>query len=266
MSSYDMYLSYTGFKKYVSCPQQYKLEYIDRKRPDVEDQRNTLNGNALHNLLEEYIERGVNDTSYFTENIDRVWQETLEGCDHVVWRHDDDSANLQKKARGWAENLGSMFDTHKFDVEQCEPELKADTVVDINGIRLKMAGRLDVVWKTRYNDYMVFDLKASENRAVMDFDQLVWYSIVLSEYLKDPEQPKRVGYILPGFNEIPVYEVPQEAKDKLVARLYQVLTNIQRGHFPAKPEDQKCFWCSVKFACPAKGQLVGQSGGMVYMG
>lgn len=266
MSRYDMYLSYSGFKKYVECPQSYYLEYIERKRPKVEDQRNTLNGNSLHNLLEAYLKQGENDTAWLIKNGSDYWDDTLDSCAHVVWRHDTDAADLKAKYSGWVTNLANLFDEKKFDVTKCEPELKADTVVNVGGTRLKMGGRLDVVMKTQYNSYMFFDLKASENRAVMEFDQLVWYSVILGEYLKNPEEPKIAGYILPGFNEIRTYQVPVEAKKKLVARLQKVIGQIQNEEWTPKPEDKKCWWCPVKYVCPVKGKLIPHGSGTIYLG
>lgn len=264
MSSYDQYLSYTGFKTYVECPQRYYLTYVERKRPKIEDQRNVLNGNAMHNLLEEYVLRGENEPHYFIENIDRVWEETLAGCDHVVWRHNEDSADLLKKARGWAANLDGLMT--KFDVAVCQPELKADTVVQVGPYKLKMGARLDIVIKNEYNDYMFFDLKASENRAVMAFDQIVWYAIVLGKYLGNDEQPKVGGYILPGFNEIKPYKIPEKAKNNLLVRLEEVLDRIAKGIWTPLPEDKSCYWCSVKFACPVKGKLLPHGNGLIQLG
>jgi CRISPR/Cas system-associated exonuclease Cas4 (RecB family) len=266
MSRYDMYLSYTGFKKYVSCPQSYYLEYIERKRPKVQDGRNTLNGNAMHNLLEDYINRGEREPEYFIENIDRVWHETMLDCEHIVWRHDDDANNLLRKAREWAVNLADLMEEADLDLAKCESELKADTVVNVNGIRLKMGARLDIVMKNSYNDYVFFDLKASENRAVMEFDQLVWYSIALGAYLGDKSQPKVGGYILPGFKEVKAYHINDKAKDRLMRRLSQVLENIQNKKFDPLPEDKKCYWCDVAFACPVKGALIPHGSGTIQLG
>jgi CRISPR/Cas system-associated exonuclease Cas4 (RecB family) len=266
MSTYDTYLSYTGFKKYVTCPQSYYQEYIQKKRPPMEDQRNVLNGNALHNLLEEYIELGENDPTWFHSNVRRVWRETLDKCDTVNWRHDDDAQDLLNKAIKWSISMEKLFIDFKFDVTKCQPELKADTIVQVGPHKLKMAARLDVVTKNSRGDHSFFDLKASENKAVMEFDQIVWYSIVLGEYLGDKTQPKYGGYILPGFDAIKVYEVPDEAKRKLLARLEEVLNRIKAEVWTPIPNDKNCYWCPVKYVCPAKGALIPHGGGMIHIG
>lgn len=261
-----MYLSYTAFKKYVTCPQSYYQEYIQRKRPKIEDQRNVLNGNSLHNLLEEYINNNINDTSWLNSNIKRVWRETLDKCDTVNWRHDNDAQELLEKACRWTTTLSGILDRSNFDVTKCDAELKADTVVKVGKHNIKMGARLDIVRKDQYNDYMFLDLKASENRAVMEFDQIVWYSIVLGEYLKDRSQPKYGGYILPGFDELKVYRVPDSAKENLLRRLNEVATRIKNEIWAPNPDDKKCFWCPVKYVCPAKGALIPHGNGVIYLG
>lgn len=266
MSDYDMYLSYTAFKKYVTCPQSYYQEYIQRKRPPIEDQRNVLNGNSLHNLLEEYINLNENNPIWLVENISRVWRETLDKCESVQWRHENDAEDLLTKAKKWTNTLANLLQESQFDVTKCQSELKADTVVRVGGYNIKMGARLDVVHKNGYNDYMFFDLKASENRAVMEFDQIVWYSIVLGEYLKDSDQPKYGGYILPGFNEIKLYEIPLQTKQKLMARLEEVANRIKNEIWTPNPEDKRCYWCPVSYVCPVKGALIPHGSGAIYLG
>jgi len=266
MSTYDQYISYTGQKTYVDCPQQYYLNYIEKKRPKIEDQRNVLNGNTLHGLLEEYIERGENDIPWLGNNIRRVWKETLDKCALVNFKHPNDAQELLEKAIRWTGTLESLLTSTKLDITKCEPELKADTIVQVGKYKVKMGARLDIVYKSEYNDYMFLDLKASENRAIMAFDQIVWYSIVLGEYLGDKTQPRYGGYILPGFNEMPIYTIPDAAKEKLLKRLELVVDGIKAEVWTPNPDDKKCYWCPVRYACPAKGALIPHGSGTIYLG
>lgn len=266
MSTYDAYLSYTGFKTYCDCPQQYYQSYIEKKRPKIEDQRNVLNGNTLHGLLEQYILIGENNPKWLGENIRRVWRETLDSCALVTFRHNEDAQGLLDKAIKWTATLESLLVESKLDISKCEPELKADTIVQVGKHKVKMGARLDIVYKNSYNDYMFLDLKASENRQIMAFDQIVWYAIVLGEYLGDKTQPKYGGYVLPGFNELPVYSIPDAAKEKLLVRLEEVVTRIKAGVWTPNPDDKKCYWCPVKHVCPVKGALIPHGNGVIYLG
>lgn len=267
MSTYDQYLSYTGFSKYVECPQSYYQEYILRKRPPMEDQRNTLNGNALHTLLEEYIINQKDDVRWLVDNIDRVWNATVKDAEGAItWRHEDDASELLAKARKWSMCLANLLQNSGLKLSECEAEVKADTVIDVNGTKLKMGARLDIVRKNEYNDYIFLDLKASENKAVMKFDQLVWYSIAFGNHIGNHEQPKAGGYILPGFNAIKMYKIPQEAKDSLLQRLDEVLKRIKNEVWTPIPSDQKCFWCPVKHMCPVKGKLIPHGSGLIHLG
>ena len=266
MRAYDQYLSYSGFKCANECMQQYYLNYIMKKRPPMEDQRNTLNGNTLHNLLEEYITIGENNVAWLGENIKRVWNDTLNSCEFITFRHNDDAQELLEKATRWVSVLETLLENSGIDIARCEAELKADTIVQVGKYKVKMGARLDIVYKSEYNNYMILDLKASENRAVMAFDQLVWYSIVLGEYLGDKSQPKGCGYILPGFNELPTYHVPEEAKIALLGRLEKAIDKIKAEEWTPTPEDKQCYWCAVKYCCPVKGKLIPHGSGLIQLG
>lgn len=260
---YDRYLSYSGFTKFQECPQSYYLEYIQKKRPKVIDERNTLNGNTLHNLMEEYIENGVNRPEWLRENLERVWHETADKAAHIVWRHDNDAEELRAKARKWTDTLATMFEKPLLNPERLIPELKTDTIVQVGDYRVKMGGRLDIVLKGNDGKYMFLDLKASESKQIKKFDQIVWYAVTLSAYLDDPEQPQYGGYVLPGLKEMPIYEIPDAAKRKLLLRLEKAMQKMDNEEWAPIPEDRKCFWCNVKHACPVKGAMVAPQSGQV---
>jgi len=100
----------------------------------------------------------------------------------------------------------------------------------------------------------------------MQFDQIVWYALVLGIYLKDHSQPQAGGYILPGFNEVSLYEVPMSAKQNMINRIWQVMNDIKDEKFDPAPDNSKCYWCSVKHVCPAKGGLMPEGTGIVDLG
>ena len=262
-----IYLSYTGFTKLVECPQSYYLEYRMKERPDIQDHRNVLNGNVLHNLLEAYINNGVNDTRWLLDNLNTFWNDYVDN--HFIdfkFPVEEDKKALLEKATKWTESLAKLLTDSKIDVGSCIPELKADTDVKVGKYTVRMGARLDVVLRNDSYEYMFLDLKASENRAIMKFDQLVWYSYVLGEYVGDQSKIKACGYILPGFNEIKMYQVPQDAKNKLINRLEEALQVLEKEIWTPKPEARRCFFCPVKHACPEFGAGVPRESGIVELG
>lgn len=248
------YLSYSGFAKLDECPQQYYAEYILKERPEVEDERNTIVGNALHWLLEQYIKHGDTDLDFFVRNSDVGFDKIKSEAKLLAWRHADDETELRAKLKVWGGNLARLMHEHGIDPAQCKSEFKADSDILIHGQKFRMGGRIDVLLKMPNGKHVFFDLKASANKQIMKIDQIIWYATLMGIYLKDHNEPAMGGYLLPGFGkngEVKFHAVPQQSKVDLINRIARALEIIKNEEWEAKPSDQKCFWCPVKHVCPA---------------
>jgi len=239
------YLSYTGFTKYETCPQAYYQEYILGQRPDIEDARNFFTGNALHKLLEDYIHNKDDDPQWIIDNAEPYWHEEVEVQPLIKWRNDDDADELLGKMIKWSKSLAGLVVEAKIKPEQWQTELKIDSPVNLFGTTVKMGGRVDLLRKKENGDVIFFDLKGSENRSIMKLDQIVWYSTVLGVYLDDMTQPRAGGYILPGFNEIKLYEVSDKNKMSLLRRVHKAFQGIKQQKWDAPIGGCKDFWCIV---------------------
>lgn len=247
------YISYSGYKKYLECPQAYYLEYVLRERPEVEDSRNTLNGNALHKLLEEWIQNGENDPKWLLQNCVRVWKEHHDAQKLIIWRNPDDKKQVLKKYIKWTQSLAKLVVEANIDPAMCKSEVKTDTdvIMDLDKGKtvVRLGGRIDVLRQKADGNYIFFDLKGSENRAIMQLEQIVWYAMMMGLHLKDADQPIAGGYILPGFNEIKMYRITPEAKSKLYADIVRVINAIQNEEFEGVHDDKKYWFCPVKHKC-----------------
>jgi len=239
------YLSYTGFTKYETCPQAYHLEYVLKQRPEVEDARNSFTGSALHTLLEDYIINGDDDPQWIVKNAEEYWEAERDKNELIVWRSDTDEAELLQKMKKWSISLADLIVQAKIKPEQWQAELKVDSNLKLKGKTYRLGGRIDLMRKKDNGDVLFFDLKGSENRSIMKLDQIVWYSVLLGVYLGDMSQPIAGGYILPGFNEIKMYKVPEKKKVELLNRVHKAFQGIENGEFSAKPGGCKDFWCLV---------------------
>jgi CRISPR/Cas system-associated exonuclease Cas4 (RecB family) len=257
------YLSYTGFMKLEECSEAYRLEYIERKRPKVEDARNNIHGNVLHNMLEEWIKRGQDDAAaWFPRNVEGAWHEQLAKEQLVVWRTPTDMQEVYEKTASWAGNLGVMLEKYKIDPNTCEPEFKADMDVKIAGKQVRLGGRIDILKTNKAGNKVIFDLKASINRQIMKREQLVWYSLLVGMKLKNHDEPTVAGYLLPGLEEVIMHQITREDKTALLNRIHAALTKIESKDFKPSP-GSACFWCPVKHACPVKGEAIPSGTGMI---
>ncbi|MCW4026512.1 MAG: PD-(D/E)XK nuclease family protein [Candidatus Bathyarchaeota archaeon] len=260
------YLSYSGWQKYMACPQSYYLEYIAGQRPDIQDARNFFTGNALHKTLEDYLANGEDNPQWIADNAADYWHEELEKQTFVEWRHDNDKRETFKKMKTWSVALVDLIKQAKIKPSEWEPEFKADSNVVLKGREVRLGGRIDLMRRKENGDVIFFDLKCSENRSIMKLDQITWYALLLGIYLDDFSQPIAGGYLLPGFKEIKMFKVSEQAKIDLLNRIDAAFTGIENKEWETKPENSKCWFCNVKHACPLYGGLTGVDTGIVELG
>ncbi len=261
------YLSYTGYSKLNACAESWQREYLLKQRPPFEDQRNVLRGNALHNMMEQYILNKKNDPQWLVDNIDKFWDAEVSKAEVIRWKSPTDQSELQQKVRAWALGLARLFHHNGLDPAQMQAEFKADCNVQLGPHKFKMGGRIDVLMRAKDGKLFFLDLKGSENKDVVKLDQVVWYSILLEQFSGEPAPYG--GYLLPGFpagQQFPLYRVPQEARDKMTERIVAAIDRVKADDFAPTPEDKQCFWCPVKYACTLFGGAIEHKSGVVTLG
>ncbi len=269
-----IWLSFTGYRTFRDCPEQYYHKYIMRRKPDTEDQKNFVKGNALHHLLEKYLEQKEQRPDWFRIKAAAQWDEELAAINKNPRHTLQWTATEAKKQKAtyleWASNLADIFAKFGFDPNKMVSEFVADTFTELNGIKFKMVGRIDVMADTNNGGLCVLDLKASANKSIKDYDQVVFYS-QLAE-MKLGKKVDYVGYILPAFGEVTLHYVPQEARDALMKRVGDAVVSItdakQSGTdlIPGKPKARPCFWCDLKPHCSIYGGAMEQMAGTVQLG
>jgi CRISPR/Cas system-associated exonuclease Cas4 (RecB family) len=267
MSDGRLFLSYTGFTKYDSCGMAYKLEYRDAMRPDIQDGRNTLVGNAMHQLLEDYINRDIKEEEWLINCVDEYFEKQVKKEKFVEWRNPDDREMLIARMKLWTANLAEIMEQYNIDPRTCRAETKIYLDTTINGTPVRLGGKIDLLRVKKDDSEIIFDLKASENKDIVKRDQITWYSLLLGMKHKDFSRHELGGYLLPGFKKpedrIKVYKITREDKQALTRRIADVIKKIEEEKFEAKPEDSKCWWCPVKHVCPLFGGRFEHKSGIV---
>lgn len=279
------YLSYTGYTHLRDCPKRYQNMYIRKLRPPMLDQRNTIKGNALHNLLEWYLLNGVDDPNLLVEYAPLYWTKMLTECEEkslpLKWVNAVDEKESRAKYIEWAYRLATLMKRHDLTPDRIQPEFKADSYITMGPHRFKMGGRVDILLRNKAGGLVVLDLKGSERKEVMQFDQLVWYAMLTENYLEgtkgptgEPERVTHAGWLLPGFakeeDRIQIFAIPQSARDKLEANIIRALDRIVADDFPVNPKTPEgkdnCWFCDVKYVCPLFGGSADQSAGVAPLG
>src|SRR6266550_4359325 len=67
---------YTRLQKYLTCPEQYRLYYVERFRPKVES-ASLVFGSVMHLALAEYFRRKADPVAIFLEDWDAVFEKRI---------------------------------------------------------------------------------------------------------------------------------------------------------------------------------------------
>lgn len=280
MSKVD-YISFSGWRAYRTCPEQYYNRYIIRRVVDDQEQSSYCKGNALHNLLEDTYLVGGGDPNWMVENAPTYWGRELSSIERDPKQRLGWSAAETDKQRktytGWAYELAKLLKKHNLTVDRVQPEFKADSWVTMGSHRFKMGGRIDMLVKGKSPDgeprYLVLDLKSSTNKAIVSGEsqsQLTWYALLTDIFLGDQlDAPvSHAGFLLPGFPEgqkLQLFETTPEAKERLKLQIIETLDNIVAKRFAPK-DGQGCWFCPYRGVCSIKGGQLEPKAGVVTLG
>ena len=243
-------VSFTGWKRYNECPEQHYL-VMTGQRPDKPNERNVLNGQILHTILERWF---LNDepASWIATQADPVWREYTEKL-YILFKSEGDRNELYERCVKWCASLAAQVEQLGFDKARCLTEQKLERELIVDGHRVVLKGYLDVMAPTLANEWLIMDLKASTNRKVMNPYQMVFYSLLLQDDLH-PDQPVRdSAFILPALDDIVPFQVGQEHRDWLLADIEKMARGIIADQFAPDDKSGACWFCDVKALCSIKG-------------
>ena len=276
-----MYISYSGFKTYSSCPRAYWHSYVDKTVPPEPDNTvNSLYGSVIGTLMEDFYMKGLwrekNVQKVLEERIDptykKIVSDELRRGRVLRWKSSDDK---KPNYESQAELLADVRDTiarairivrhYRLAGPRMEAESKLDS--DVGGHRL--GGRADfIIQRTSpHHDLVILDGKGSKHRgSFVDPKQLKWYAMLYSIQNKNV-LPDKLGFVYWRFDppeSLDWVDFSQADLEELQDEVLTSLTKIVRGGqskevFQAKPSDQACRFCSFISLCPQGRKLMGSS-------
>ena len=262
--------SYSQINTYKSCPERYKISYLDRIRKSDESIEAFM-GNRVHEVLEWVFKERVNKFTTFdklTEKYDDLW---LNAWHDKIYIADprvntDHIYTIGLRCLGnFCSAYGPMFNTPVYATE-----LKLEFEIE----NYKFRGILDRVDKTVDGKWIITDYKTSKRakgiRAAKSDIQLGLYYIAIQQNFEEANQ------ILTGWNFLrhnkEIYLKPEEVdgksdwgkfnsqmeqstekiKKQVVRRIKKIEKNINENHSFFPKESILCHWCYFWDECSAK--------------
>ena len=245
--------SHSKISSFENCPYQYKLRYIDKKKPEIPTTIEAFMGDIVHQALEDLYKR-----KKFRQ---RVSKASLIKFYRDLWKKNYSYDILIVKKGLSAENyrkMGEKFLSDYYDRMKPFEEMTILGLETQDRLTLKDGNqwhvRIDKLGCDNEGNYYVCDYKTNsriKDQEEADEDrQLAMYSIWVKDKFKDVKSVKLVWHML-AFNKDIVSERTDEQLEKLQNDVLQKIKEIESAtEFPTNVT-ALCDYCGFKAECPS---------------
>ncbi|MCL5406744.1 MAG: PD-(D/E)XK nuclease family protein [Deltaproteobacteria bacterium] len=238
-------LSHSRINRYLTCPEQYRLHYLERLRPKVES-GGLVFGARIHLALADLFRSGVDPVETFQKDWESLKEIELHYGKRESWEslREKGAKLLEKFLKAEAPKIRQVESVEKkFELRITLLPLPfvgvADLVAQVNGLKTV------VDFKTSGSDY--------EDHEVVLSDQLTAY------WLADPGASRVALCVLVKSKEPKIEwhfaERDAERLKEYLAKVQIVAEDIARGKFYKRP-GKHCSYCDFLPACLGDKQKV----------
>jgi putative RecB family exonuclease len=255
--------SHTRLSTFDNCPYRFRLKYIDKLRPEIEQTIEAFMGSMVHAALGKLYK----DARF--EKINRL-EEILEFYKQQ-WKKNWNPAILIVRKEYTADNYLKMGEKYISEYyKRYHPFTQARTIgleqrvtVDLGGGNYKMQGYID---RLAYRDegvYEIHDYKTSFSIPLQQYieedRQLALYALAVRSKYPNAQQIRLIWHFLSAGQEV-VLEKTDEEMEKLKASVISDIDRIESAtEYPTRP-GRLCEWCEFRPMCPEWGHAAKTEG------
>ncbi len=245
--------SHSRLATYESCPQQYKLKYIDRIKVEGYETIEQFLGSRVHDALEKLYQdliltklNSLEDLlNYFQFIWEREWRDDI-----VIVRKGYNKAHYRDSGRKCL--------THYYN--RYQPFNQGITIANEYPVNLeldghKLTGFIDRLCHDGKGRYQIHDYKTGGRlpsaRDLEEDRQLALYQIGVQQSFRDAREIDLVWHYLMFDQEMVSRRSPAQIKD-LKKQILALIKTIEKDDRFAPRESALCDWCEYPDFCPAK--------------
>ncbi len=230
--------SYSSTNKYLLCPEQYRLYYIEQLRPKIQS-ANLVFGKVIHRVLEHLVITGIDPVKFFVGEWDKLKEVPLRYSKKESW----------EKLSGIGEGLLRKFQ------EEALPKLGKVEATEkpfefkVTGLPLPFIGFMDLIAEIE-NKRTVVDYKTSAS-------SYGYYEVALSDQLTayqlaEPDVEQAAFCVLVKTKTPKIeWHFSRREPEALIAyieKLEFVSAQIEAGNFYKRP-GMWCSYCDYLMVC-----------------
>ncbi|MFH1889532.1 MAG: PD-(D/E)XK nuclease family protein [Nanoarchaeota archaeon] len=240
---------------FENCPYQYKLRYIDKKKPEISTTIEAFMGDMVHQSLDDLYKR-----KKFKQ---RVAEASLIKFYRDLWaKNYSEDILIAKEDQGLtADNYRKMGEKFLSDYYKRMKPFEEMTILGLETQdRMTLPDgnqwhvRIDKLGCDNEGNYFVCDYKTNarmKDQEEADSDrQLAMYSIWVKDRFKDCKSVKLIWHML-AFNKDAISERTEEQLERLQNELVEKIKEIENAkEFPTNVT-ALCNYCGFKSECPS---------------
>lgn len=259
-----IWLSYSGYKQFRSCPKQYYLQRVRKEKPPEEDSRhNAIIGTVVQHVFEDFYNeelwrKGAKTSDELLARAELyLWKYVEE--EYIDWdsfscRYEGPSEVLEE-IRVMVPKVLAGIKREKF----LGPYAKSEIDIKVRfGQEDFLVGYIDFIIRTPENELLLLDGKASKHRdKYIDETQIHFYALMF--YLRYKQLPDRMGFFYYHFADDPELAMDWIDVDKATIRdlrrdIEDAIYEIGQGKkkpalFQANPVAKHCQYCRWQTVC-----------------
>lgn len=231
-------LSASKLKKWERCPEAFRLKYIERKDEVGEESHHLKIGNAVHESIEAVLRAGhpLDDEGLLKDRLKAHYRDMDEREELEETHHRTVLQCLDMAAR----YLSSRQPTVR------GVELPMQYQIDADGVDHGAIGYADMCTESKVVDWKT---GKSEGKGLDEALQGSIYMVGYYAYFAEPPEAIEYAYLKEGKTR--TIEPTDEIWEQMLEKARAVLNGVERGEYPAKPDDSKCYWCDYEPHCTA---------------
>lgn len=249
MSTY----SHSRVSTYENCPYQYKLRYIEKKKPETSTTIEAFMGDMVHQALEDLYKRKKFKQRVAKASLIKFYRDLWKknySYDILIVKENLDAENYRKMGEKF---LGDYFERMKpFESMTILGLETQDRMTLPDGNQWHV--RIDKLGCDNKGNYYVCDYKTNsrmKDQEEADEDrQLALYSLWVKDKFKDAKSVKLVWHML-AFNKDAISERTDEQLEKLQNEVMEKIKEIESAtDFPTNIT-ALCDYCGFRSECPS---------------
>ena len=247
--------SHSRISTFENCPYQYKLRYIDKKKPEIPTTIEAFMGDMVHQALEHVYKLKKFKKRVALNSIIKFYRDLWEK------NYSDDILIVKADEGLKADNyrkMGEKFITDYYNRMKPFEEMTILGLETQDRMTLPDGNqwhvRIDKLGCDDEGNYYVCDYKTNarmKDQEEADEDrQLAMYSIWVKDKFKDCKSVKLIWHML-AFNKDAISERTEEQLQKLQQEIVDRIKEIESAtEFPRK-QTALCNYCGFKAECPS---------------